>query len=68
MYLTLREMVERSQFSIQDWPFTKRRESVLQLAYERRACFVCDQYGDCQHRERDLEMVIAQHLGIGARL
>jgi hypothetical protein len=65
---TLQDLVNRSELSIKDWPHTRRREAVLQLAYERRWCFVCRQYGECQHREDDVEIVIAQYLGIGATL
>jgi hypothetical protein len=65
---TLQDLVDRSELSIKDWPHTRRREGVLELAYARRPCFVCDKYGPCRHREDGLEIVIAQYLGIGATL
>lgn len=45
-----------------------RRERVLALAYHRRACFVCGARQECEHREPNLETVIAQRIGIGADL
>jgi hypothetical protein len=46
----------------------KVREEILETAYSRRPCFACGLFGRCTHREDYLEIVIAQYLGIGARL
>jgi hypothetical protein len=53
---------------ILDWPSTMRKERVLELAFDRRSCFICEKYGDCKHREHSLELVIAQFVGIGGEL
>lgn len=39
----------------------------LALAYEVRPCFDCGRRSGCEHREPELELVIAAHLGIGAK-